>query len=140
MATQINSVKIDQQSTFDTARLMQVQPEMEFGSKTDQAKTKDDIPKWVASVAVTFTNSFGQQVAEVIPVKIASMEDPGKDVVPFNPITLHGFAMFVQPKTNKDRQQVPGMTQSFSAGSITDNAATGVKSAPKAAATTGGDA
>lgn len=137
MATQVNAVKIDQGATFDTVRLMQVQAETEFGNREVQAKTKSEIPKWVASVAVTYTNSFGKEVAEVIEVKIASMQDPGKDVTLFNPVTLNGLGMFVQPKVNKDKQQVPGMTQSFSAESITDNAATGAKQAPKSAAVGG---
>lgn len=139
MSTQINSVSIDQTQTFDTVRLMEVNPEIEFGTNDTQAKTKGEIPKWVASVAVSYVGSFGKRVSDVIEVKIASPSDPGQGVTPFNPVTLNGLRMFVQPKTNKDRQMVPGMTQSFSAESITDNAATGSRS-KAAAATAGGDA
>lgn len=139
MTTQINAVTVDQLQTFDTARLMEVNAEIEFGTTDTQAKTKGEIPKWIASVAVSYVGNFGKRVNEVIEVKIASMSDPGKDVTPFNPVTLNGLRMFVQPKTNKDRQMIPGMTQSFSAESITDNAATGSKQTPKTAAPVGGE-
>lgn len=98
-----NSFKIDQAATFQMVMLMDVAPKMKFGSETDQECLKDGTPKWTAQVTAGF-RTFGAPKFAVLPITIATHEDPRQGVQPGMPVELVGLEVGVMDKKIRDRQ------------------------------------
>lgn len=97
-----NSFKIDQAATFQMVMVMDIAPKMKFGSD-DQECMKDGTPKWVAQVTAGF-RTFGAPKFAVLPVTIASHEDPSQGVHPGMPVELVGLEVGVMDKKIRDRE------------------------------------
>lgn len=98
-----NSFKIDQAATFQMVMAMDIAPKLKFGSDSDQECLKDGTPKWVAQVTAGF-RTFGAPKFAVLPVTIASHEDPSQGIQPGTPVELVGLEVGVMDKKIRDRE------------------------------------
>lgn len=124
----IQNFKIDQAATFDSVRLLSVEPKTAFGDQFRQETTKDGVPKWEAQLVAGF-RQFGKVQNEIIKAGIAAEQDPGEGIAPATPVELIDFEIGVMEKSRRDassgEERVVGVQVWYRCQAIRPIAATG---------------
>jgi hypothetical protein len=93
---------INTQATFASSFYMACAPRIKYGT-TEQDVDASGLPKWEASVAVTFTAERGMRpVSEVIRVVIPATTDPAKDLPPGSPVDFADLRVGVSAAEAKE--------------------------------------
>ncbi|QWF86088.1 hypothetical protein [Amycolatopsis sp. CA-230715] len=118
----LTNVVIDQSRTFAGLVFLSCAPKMKFGSKTEQDRTKDGVPKWEVEVLGATYTPFGGTANEVVKVGINAVSDPCEGIPAFSPIELGSFSFGVLEKKRKDRdtgvEQIVGISVFFRADEV----------------------
>lgn len=125
---------VEQAATFNTVRLMAVEPKLAF--KSDQQEmTKDNLGKWEAHVSAAF-KAFGRTEWTMLKVGVVAEKDPGEGITPGTPVELVGFQIGVNDKYVKDKEtgesKPVGAQVWYRADEIRSLAATGPRTNGKA--------
>lgn len=99
----IDRYVVDFSETFGGAMLLGVEPKMQRADRNnpaspmEQARDKNGVAKWTATLAVQ-TKSFENTKFETIPITITSPNKPFEAIAPGSPVTVEGLELGIMPQ------------------------------------------
>ncbi len=99
----IDRYAIEFHKTFGGAMLLGIEPKMQRADKNDpkseseQARDKNNVPKWTVTLAVQ-TKSFDNTKFETIAITVTSPNKPFGAIPPGSQVTVEGLEMGIMPQ------------------------------------------